>query len=270
MKTKVYILSFLTLALFSCKNNVIKNNSEDTTTSEINTNNPDNAHNSKNSLDYYGTYSGVVPCADCEGIKTSITLLKDGTFTKSVQYLGKEDIAITENGNYTWNDEGSAISIATSPNETQMYKVGENVLFHLDKEGNRIEGSLAENYKLQKVMETNEVNEIENKKWVLVELLGKKISSEENSKQAFILLNSEVSKISGYNSCNNFNATYELKGENEISLGNMAVTRKACLDMTTSASFNEVLNKVDNYTIKDGVLSLNKAKMATLAKFKTE
>ncbi|GAL66222.1 META domain-containing protein [Jejuia pallidilutea] len=148
-----------------------------------------------------------------------------------------------------------------------MYKVGENILFHLDKEGNRIEGDLAERYTLKKAS-GNEA--IENKKWVLFELLGKEINTEDTPKQAFMLFNSEQSKVSGNNSCNSFSGSYELKGNGQIALGNIATTKMACPNMEIAASFNDVLNKIDNYTVKDGVLHLNKSKMATLAKFKLQ
>jgi len=34
------------------------------------------------------SYSGIVPCADCDGIETSIGLSSDGTFSKHLLYLG--------------------------------------------------------------------------------------------------------------------------------------------------------------------------------------
>ncbi|MFU8831928.1 MAG: copper resistance protein NlpE N-terminal domain-containing protein, partial [Wenzhouxiangella sp.] len=39
---------------------------------------PTPADSSRLSLDWVGTYSGVVPCASCPGIETSITLNDDG------------------------------------------------------------------------------------------------------------------------------------------------------------------------------------------------
>ncbi|GAL88247.1 copper resistance protein NlpE N-terminal domain-containing protein [Jejuia pallidilutea] len=267
MKTKIYLLSLLFLA-FNCKD---KTETKDASPSPELQNSsetvPDSAHNSRNAVDYNGTYEGILPCADCEGIKTTVTLLEDGTFSRTIQYLGKENEGTTNEGKFTWNDEGSVITLTTSPNETQMYKVGENILFHLDKEGNRIEGDLAERYTLKKAS-GNEA--IENKKWVLFELLGKEINTEDTPKQAFMLFNSEQSKVSGNNSCNSFSGSYELKGNGQIALGNIATTKMACPNMEIAASFNDVLNKIDNYTVKDGVLHLNKSKMATLAKFKLQ
>ena len=44
----------------------------------------------------------------------------------------------------------------------------------------------------------------------------------------------------------------------------------ACPDMQIADQFNQVLGKVDNYAIADGVLSLNKARMAPLARFRLQ
>jgi hypothetical protein len=37
-----------------------------------------------------GVYRGTLPCADCAGIETTLTLRRDGTFTLSRQYQGRE------------------------------------------------------------------------------------------------------------------------------------------------------------------------------------
>lgn len=107
-------------------------------------------HNAVNSLDYMGIYSGVLPCADCEGIETTIELGSGNSYVKKVIYLGKNDQQVVETaGTFTWNDAGNTISLSEeiAPNQ---YFVGENVLFHLDIEGNRISGELATKYELRK------------------------------------------------------------------------------------------------------------------------
>ena len=40
-------------------------------------NNPDPAHSAQNSLDYDGIYRGTIPCADCEGIKATVYLMRN-------------------------------------------------------------------------------------------------------------------------------------------------------------------------------------------------
>ena len=113
-------------------------------------------------LDWYGSYNGVLPCADCQGIKTRITLRKDNTFTKTVKYLGKDSRARFSRGTIQWDDQGSTITLAESRGKAGRYKVGENILFHLDRNGNMITGDSAQKYQLMK----NAVDpDIENITW---------------------------------------------------------------------------------------------------------
>ncbi|GAB3291949.1 copper resistance protein NlpE [Parahaliea aestuarii] len=111
--------------------------------------NPDPAHNARNALDWAGTYRGVLPCADCEGIETVIVLLDDGTYSSSSKYLGKSNAPFSEQGNFTWNEAGNTITLE-GPSPVQ-YFVGENQLIHLARDGSRITGDLAPHYVLAKV-----------------------------------------------------------------------------------------------------------------------
>lgn len=107
-------------------------------------------HNAVTSLDFMGTYEGVLPCADCEGIQTVIELGVGNSYVKKVTYLGKENSEVIETqGTFSWNDEGNTITLDSEPAPNQ-YFVGENVLFHLDMDGNRITGDLADKYRLNK------------------------------------------------------------------------------------------------------------------------
>ena len=223
-------------------------------------------HNSQISVDWNGIYKGTIPCADCEGIQTELTLMEDGSFERRTTYLGKDGETRSDKGNFTWNDAGSAVTLALEDGGTQQYQVGENMLFHLDREGNRITGDLAEKYVLMK----NKTDSwLENKKWVLTELMGKEITFEDENRQAFLMFDSATGRVTGSDSCNRLMGSYEILEGNRISFGRgMAATMMACPDMEIADRFNEVINTVDNYTVADGVLSLNKARMAPLARFK--
>jgi uncharacterized lipoprotein NlpE involved in copper resistance len=107
--------------------------------------------NSMVSLDWDGTYSGTIPCADCQGIETSLTLNKDKTYLLKTKYLGKSDVVYEKTGTFTWNKEGSTIMLKGISNAPNQYVVGENILFQLDMSGKRITGSLADSYNLRKV-----------------------------------------------------------------------------------------------------------------------
>ncbi len=221
---------------------------------------------SNNSLDWQGVYRGAIPCADCEGIETRIILKRDGSFHRSMQYLGKDEKLFSDEGKFSWDKSGNKITL-TGDLGQQQYHVGENQLIHLDRDGNRISGDLAEKYKLSK----NRVDpELEDKKWVLKELMGKPYVKAEGSPGGYIEFSMETGSYSGNNTCNNFFGQYELFEGSRIRIGPGGSTLMACPDMETQNLFMEVLQMADNYTVADNVLSFNKARMAPLARFSIE
>jgi Uncharacterized lipoprotein NlpE involved in copper resistance len=108
-------------------------------------------HTAQNSLDYTGTYKGVIPCADCEGIETEIILHSDGSFVKKSKYLGKgSEEVFEEKGNYTWDPTGFIITLDGIKDAPNRFRVEENTIRMFDMGGNRIEGELADKYVLRK------------------------------------------------------------------------------------------------------------------------
>lgn len=223
-------------------------------------------HSSRNALDWAGTYSGVLPCASCPGIETVITLREDGTFERSMLYIDEAPLPKTENGTFAWDDAGQKISLDTGGTERQQYQVGENALFHLDQNGQRISGDLASQYVLDKHLDDPAIT---GKRWKLVELGGAPVAAGQGVNAAFLRLRAEDSVATGNTSCNTFSGRYAIKSGQRLSFArNMAVTMMACPDMSTESAFLDVLNQADSYVVgDDGRLSLNRARMAPLARF---
>lgn len=103
--------------------------------------------------------------------------------------------------------------------------------------------------------------------WRLSELMGKTIAREDNKKEIFMILKLKDNRIHGFSGCNTFNRTYDLPGGNRIVFSKFASTLMACMDMSTENEFMDVFGRADNYAIQGNILSINKAKMAPLAKF---
>ncbi|HAY3542728.1 TPA: copper resistance protein NlpE [Elizabethkingia anophelis] len=108
----------------------------------------DDGHNAQNSLDWAGTYEGTLPCADCPGIKTTITLKDDNTYTISEEYLERKTKA-EDKGKFEWDKSGSKVSLISKDGKRQ-YFVGENQLIHLDMDGKEITGPNKDLYILKK------------------------------------------------------------------------------------------------------------------------
>jgi len=109
----------------------------------------DKEHNSRNSLDWDGDYTGKIPNADCPGIRVLITLNQDETYEVKYTYIDRKGAPAIYTGKFIWDDNGSIITL-DSKDIPPHYKVGENKLIQLDMEGKPIEGELANMYVLAK------------------------------------------------------------------------------------------------------------------------
>ncbi|MET3038505.1 copper resistance protein NlpE [Chryseobacterium sp. NRRL B-14859] len=103
---------------------------------------------SENALDWNGTYEAIVPCADCPGIKTSLTLNTDKTFSITEEYIDRNS-KNQDKGSFTWDATGSIITLE-GKTANYKYKVGEDVLYQLDMEGKEITGPNKDLYVFKK------------------------------------------------------------------------------------------------------------------------
>lgn len=221
---------------------------------------PDPAHNSRNALDWAGTYRGVLPCADCEGIETIITLNRDGRWSGQTRYLGKDGKVFREQGSFTWDKRGG--SVILSGTEPSRYLVGENRLVRLAPDGSRITGALADHYVLTKADEG-----MKEKYWKLVELRGKPVPALE--REPHLILKAEGDRVTGYSGCNSFGGSYTLdEATSRIRFGQLVMTMRACAEgMDVEGEFTKILEEADNYSLNGDSMTLNRGRMAPLARF---
>lgn len=220
---------------------------------------------SRTSVDWNGTYYGFLPCADCGGILTELVLESNGSYLMKRVYWGKDQQVITSEGTFQWDGSGGKIRLGDSKSKDEVvwYQVGENRLFQLDRKGNRNESDLAERYQLSK---QNSLTGIEGVYWKLVELGGQPI--EDGAPSApFLMLVPGSGRVNGNGGCNTIMGGYELTDNNRISFSQFASTMMACPGENPEQEFLKVFDQVDNYTLKRDTLSLNKARMAPLARF---
>lgn len=104
-------------------------------------------HTSRISVDWQGTYAGDIPCADCPGIRLTLSLMNDGSYQLSRQYLEREPKPEVTRGRFEWRPDGNSIVLL---GDDSRWRVGEGQLTMLDMDGNPPTGPIAQHYILRK------------------------------------------------------------------------------------------------------------------------
>ncbi len=238
MKGKILILAGLIAIIFSGCNCMEKSNSVI------------DGHNSRNSLDWAGSYKGVLPCADCEGIETTITLNYDNSFSKSEIYLkNKEKSEFSGKGDIEWDKNGNIITLKSNNYDTK-YLVGEGRLIMLDRKGKRIKGNLADLYILNKIDRADASlsfdKNLEDKTWMLTRFLEKAVKG--NKDTHYIIFISEDHRLSTKVGCNIIFTSYEISGKGNIKFNTLASTKMYCPD-TIEDEYARHLETIDSYLV---------------------
>jgi heat shock protein HslJ len=108
------------------------------------------------------------------------------------------------------------------------------------------------------------------KSWVLYELNGKAVVADSSMHSTpMIAFVAGENKFNGSTGCNRIGGHYEFKEGSRIRFYNVITIKMACLNpMDLENRFCEVINMADNYNLNGDILTLNKARMAPLARFK--
>lgn len=218
-------------------------------------------HAAQNSLDWKGTYSGVLPCADCSGIDTELTL-NDSTFVLISQYMSDENLAPdTITGSFVWEENNVRLSGLAKAGGSELFKVEENRVRLLDLEGNTVTGELENNYILTK----NGNPLVENKRWKLVELYQQPVTG--SAETTYIIFHSAENRVEAKANCNSISMGYKIQHEFRITFQAGLMTLMACPDDNLEQKFLEMLGETDNLSCDGQRLTLNKARMAPLGVF---
>ncbi|HRO07792.1 MAG TPA: copper resistance protein NlpE N-terminal domain-containing protein [Saprospiraceae bacterium] len=218
-------------------------------------------HTAQNSLDWNGSYYGILPCADCEGIETELTLNNDNTYSLTSKYMGKEkELADTISGKFAWEGNNIKLDGIEPGTRSAYFKIEENQVKYLDLEGKEVAGELAPFYTMKKTGNPN----VEDKRWKLVELNGKPVKG--NAETHFLILHADKRQAQAKANCNVLILNYRITNELAIRFDQGISTLMACPDGLED-EYVKVLSTVDNLSVSGDRLTLNKARMAPLAVF---
>lgn len=210
-----------------------------------------NHHNSMNSLDWAGRYEGTLP-GKGGASEPAVLVLKEDLSYEMIRNGKKSE------GGFAWAPDGGKMVI---PEESLYLFVGENFMKAVTRKGKEVEGG---KYRLDKKEDAG----IREKYWKLIELNGRSVTVQEGGREPHLIIKQEGDRVIGNGGCNGFNGAYELnEATGRVRFSKVAATLMACIGENVEGEFFKVLEEVDNFTTDGRFLSLNKARMAPLARF---
>ena len=139
---KIFLLLALPLMLAACQAPSAPTHAASTVV--------DAHHTAENSLDWAGRYTGLLPCADCEGIQTQLTLRSDKTYVLEEHYVknGRALHSSKATGRFQFDAKKPSLIRLENTNPTRVYFIGEGYAEARDAQsGDKISSQL--NYRLQ-------------------------------------------------------------------------------------------------------------------------
>jgi len=104
------------------------------------------------SLDFHGVFYGFLPCKDCNGIKTTLSLKQNNNYLLVTQSAKESSKEFYEKGKYSWNDENHTVVLTprTDAAAHQYLIKDEGTLILLNSDGTPMTGGRADSYTLRR------------------------------------------------------------------------------------------------------------------------
>ena len=97
---------------------------------------PEEAAKAEAPKKHVGEFSGKLPCADCPGIETKLTLNEDGSFLLDETYLEKKDGQFNAKGSYEVSADGAFVTLKEEGNDKpRVFLVEEDAVYLVEKVG---------------------------------------------------------------------------------------------------------------------------------------
>ncbi len=189
---------------------------------------PVDMHTSKNSLDWAGAYAGVLPCADCPGIKTRLTLNRDGTYELSQQYLDRQPAPSLVRGKFTWNAAGNAVLLDAAG---QQFAVGEGRLTQLNRDGSRDPANPPARVLTAVPAAASLAQTLEDHSWTLEsasDSQGRRIDAVSLPQKRPVVFGFTGSRVSIQGPCNRLFGGYRIEADGRLSVLQLASGMMAC------------------------------------------
>ena len=153
-QTLAIAIAFATLSIAGCKREAAAppaveaapaDATKSAVISEIDHNSPASAAPAFDIKAFAGLYAGIVPCADCPGIDTSIAFTPEGTYSMSETYQEEGGGSFVTKGTWTVREDGKTVLLDPEDKEERdrWYEVvSATELRALDRDGKAIDSKL--------------------------------------------------------------------------------------------------------------------------------
>lgn len=215
------------------------------------------SNSSRKTLDWAGTYCGVVPNYDNLGTYIELELNEDLTFTKRVKKQGTSDELKTVKGTITWSKDGNSMVLDSYAEvESSVLLVKKDMVQW--KKINEIEfdDELVENNTLAK-----SPKDLLGKEWIITRIYNEFINVRptENNEYIYLTFSKEENKVNGFGGCNYFMVYYHMIN-NDIKFMPIRSTNMTGPNIDIEKDLFDVLSKTRKYEIIDNELYLSDEK----------
>ena len=240
-------------------------------------------------------FEGVLPCADCSGIRYELALSADGSYTLVRQYLGKPgEPAFTEQGVWRYDPAAETLTLPGDPDRTTAFTTAETgYLRLLDVEGKPIDSAL--NYRLARVRNAAPAGQsgapvrlgpptgdetpptasaapagprpLLDTSWRLMAIGDQTVAPEPGRRMPQLQLSSDLSVFAGNDGCNGIRGEYAL-ADRDLSFSLGLSTNMACPGSAELAgAFLERLQRTATWGVTGDHLTLYDAYGTALMRF---
>lgn len=207
---------------------------------------------------YYGTYIWEEDCNDCKKIVKRLTLKDDFRYEFRIEYIGSDKPYIEKaNGFFSIDKIIKAVILYQKKGEDwikSIYNWKDNS-FVSDEDDEIVYRKLFSNDLTDEKWYLSSINDI---------LVGESNGLE--SDNPYIKFENE-GRVSGSTSCNNYNGKFDVDEKGLVTIRDLIMTRKACLDSDLESKYLEILSQVISYRIEGDTLSIMNSENAIIAKF---
>lgn len=192
----------------------------------------DPAHSSRNSLDWAGTYEGVLPCSGCRGVRTRLALNRDQRYELVTQALDPDGEVSVVRGRFGWLPGGNAIALERR-HGGQRVLVGEGRVALLEAEAPPAWPQPPQRV-LERIAAAPAVDvrrTLESHRWTLTSATGgrgERIEGLTAGTGRPLVLGFAEGRLNVEGGCNRLFGGYRIEGDTRLVASRMASTMKAC------------------------------------------